>query len=226
MKKLSFLKELAYLTVRMAKINIDYVRGLWAMSKITQPIITILGGMHVKRETYSSKQAFELSKELTTRGFSIITGGGSGIMVAANCGAAEACKDKETAAHQTLGISLIGIERDFYNPCAHVYRARYFFIRKWFLFHYSVGFVFFPGGIGTVDELFELLNLIAFNMNTPQFVILINRDYWKPLIDWYVETAMKENLIMLPPHEVFIIVDSTEEALAAIQASKNKTHQG
>ncbi|HML19761.1 MAG TPA: LOG family protein [Candidatus Dependentiae bacterium] len=225
MKKMSFLKELAYLAVRITKINIDYIRGLWAMSRIEQPIITVLGGVHVKTEDKFSKQAFELSEALAMQGYSIITGGGAGIMVAANCGAAQACKNKKSKSCQTLGIGLTATNHGFHNPCAPVYKARYFFVRKWFLFHYSIGYIFFPGGVGTVDELFELLNLIIFKMSDPQFVILVDKHYWQPLIDWYVGTAMKEGLINLPPHEAFIIVNSTAEALEAIQASRNTFSQ-
>jgi len=225
MKKLSFLKELAYLAVRITKINTDYIRGLWAMSKIEFPIISVLGGVHVKNEDKFSKQAFELSEALAMDGYSIITGGGAGIMVAANCGAAQACKNKKSKSCQTLGIGLTATNHGFHNPCAPVYKARYFFVRKWFLLHYSIGFIFFPGGVGTVDELFELLNLIIFNMKDPQFVILVDKQYWQPLIDWYVSTGMKEGLINLPPHEAFIIVNSTAEALEAIKASRTIFNQ-
>lgn len=214
--KISFCREIFYLMVRIVKITWDFLRGLWAMRNIEQPMVTILGGLRVKAEDPYSTQAFEVAKALAQNGFSIITGGGKGIMVAANCGAANAGPTKDKRNCKTLGIGLTHINHGFENPCAKVYKANYFFIRKWFLFRYSVGFVFFPGGLGTVDELFELLNLIVFGMTDPQFIILIDKNYWKPMIDWYVNTAMKHDFITLAPHEVFIIVETPQEALESI----------
>jgi uncharacterized protein (TIGR00730 family) len=200
----------------MIKINADYIRGFWAIRHLDLPAITILGGWRVKPEQPSGKEAFDLAHSLASHGYSIITGGGPGIMQAANCGAASTCSDPKNIETKTVGISLTMTDLGFINPCARVYKSNYFFIRKEFLFQHSVGFVFFPGGIGTADELFELLNLIIFKLITPQCIILVDKGYWKPLIDWYVFTAMKDDLITLPPHEVFIMVDTAEEALACI----------
>lgn len=220
--KISFWREMLRLFIRIVKISLDYVRGYWAIRHIEQPSVTILGGLHVKLDDVYGKQAFQLARALTEHGFSIITGGGPGIMVSANCGSASVCSDKKKDGCKTIGIGLANINHGFENPCAPVYHANYFFIRKWFLFQYSVGFVFFPGGIGTVDELFELLNLVVFKMATPQFIILVDKDYWKPLLDWYVNTAMKGDLITLPPHEAFVMVDTEEEALICILESCRK----
>lgn len=214
--RLSFWRQILNLGRRMIKINIDYICGYWALRHLELPAITILGGLRVKPEQPSGKEAFDLARSLALHGFSIITGGGPGIMLSANCGAASTCKDFKKVDTKTIGIGLTYTNHGFTNPCTHVYKSNYFFIRKWFLFQHSIGFVFFPGGIGTADELFELLNLIIFKMIEPQCIILVNKSYWQPLIDWYVKTAMKDDLITLPPYEVFIMVDTAEEALACI----------
>lgn len=220
--KLSIIRELCYVPIRAVKIAYDYIRGIWAFRKIEQPSVSILGGLHVKPDDRYGKQAFTLARLLAQHGFSIITGGGPGIMAAANCGALAATPAGEHHEGKTIGIGLKHLNHGFANPCAHVYKTSYFFIRKWFLFQYSVGFVFFPGGIGTADELFELFNLFTFKIVKPQFVILVDKDYWNPLMDWYVNTGMKEELITLPPYEVFFMVDSPEEALASILAIQKK----
>lgn len=219
--RISVAHEILRLIIRLFKITSDYIRGFWAIRHIEQPIVTILGGLNVKPDDTYGRQAFKLAQSLSTHGFSVITGGGPGIMVAANCGAASACSHKKNGC-KTIGIGLTCANHDFENPCAYVYKANYFFIRKWFLFRYSVGFVFFPGGIGTADELFELLNLVIFKISFPQFIILVDKDYWKPLLDWYVDTAMKETLITLPPYEAFLVVDSPEEAMASIENARKK----
>lgn len=214
--RLYFRQQILHLIIRMIKINTDYIRGYWALRRLELPAITILGGLRIKPEQPSGQEAFDLARSLAFHGYSIITGGGPGIMLAANCGAASTCKDPTKVITKTVGIGLSYIDPNFKNPCTSVYKANYFFIRKWFLFHHSVGFVFFPGGIGTADELFDLLNMITFKMIQPKCVVLVNKNYWQPLLDWYVQTAMKDDLITLAPHEVFITVDTTEEALGCI----------
>ena len=214
--KISFLREVIRIIFRTFKVTCDYIRGCWAIRNMEQPIVTILGGHYVKPTTLYDKQAYNLAQSLAQHGFSIMTGGGPGIMVAANCGAASACSPEKKRSCKTVGIGLSFVNHGFENSCAHVYKANYFFVRKWFLFRYSVGFVFFPGGIGTADELFELLDLVIFKITTPQFITLVDKEYWQPLMDWYVNTAMKESLISLPPHEAFILVDSEDEAMTKI----------
>lgn len=222
---ISLVRELLRLVARIFRITCDYVRGYWAMRNIEFPIVSILGGLHVNVQDEYSQQAFKLAKQLAEHRFSIITGGGPGIMVAANCGAASACSTQKKANCKTLGISLYSVNHGFENPCAHVYKSHFFFIRKWFLIRHSIGFVFFPGGIGTVDELFELLNLVIFNMLDPKFIILVEKDYWQPLLDWYVNTAMKGKLITLPLHEVLMTTNNADEALTKILTICHKQTQ-
>jgi uncharacterized protein (TIGR00730 family) len=220
--RLSFLRQIPSLSSRLLRISIDYIRGYWAIRHLELPAITILGGVRVKPEDNTGKEAFKLAQSLVQHGYSVITGGGPGIMLLANCGASSLSTDKRKNNQKTIGIGLTCADNEFENPCAHVYKANYFFVRKWFLFHHSSGFVFFPGGVGTVDEFFELLNLIVFNMIEPQCIVLIDKNYWKMLIDWYVKTGMKDNLITLPPYEVFIMVDTAQEALECILNSCQK----
>lgn len=200
----------------MIYMSIDFIRGAWAITKLESPIIAILGGLNVKQQDEYGQAAFNLSRDLVKNGFSVITGGGPGIMVSANCGASSVYPEEQNNGHRTLGIGIYNINHGFINQCSPVYKTRYFFIRKWYLIHYSSAFVFFPGGIGTVDEFFELLNLIIFEMSRPCAVILIGKDYWQPLMDWYVNTAMKNELISLPPYEAFVICDTAQEALTNI----------
>lgn len=215
--KLSFMKELWRIVGRMSYVTIDFIRGAWSISKLDLPIIAILGGLRVKEDDEFGQEAFNLARNLVKNGFSVITGGGAGIMLSANCGASSVYPDYTKNGVKTLGIGMYGInEEGFKNPCTYVYKSHYFFVRKWFLIHYSAAYVFFPGGIGTVDEFFELLNLMIFKMARPCAVILVGKDYWQPLMDWYVNTAMKDELINLPPYEAFVICDSAEEALKNI----------
>jgi uncharacterized protein (TIGR00730 family) len=214
----AFFKELGHLIVRWFVVGYDFFRGLWVMRKLTGPSITVLGGLRVRQDDPYSQQTFTLSRRLVKRGFSIITGGGAGIMVSANCGASSVCPQGHVDGRKTIGIGLKAINHGFINACAPVYKTHYFFVRKWFLFHHSVGFIFFPGGIGTADEFFELLDLVNFGMLKPRFIILIGTSFWRHLIEWYM-VAMKDNLITLPPQDAFLVCDNSDEALEKIMSS-------
>jgi len=131
-------------------------------------------------------------------------------MVAANCGAAETRKKGEKA--QTLGIAVSGIDEDFMNPCADTLFVNYFFMRKWLLIRYSVGFIIFPGGVGTMDELFDLLNMMKHHRVPPLPVVLIGVEYWQPLVKWFKESALKGGLIDERLTELFVVTDDIDEA--------------
>lgn len=212
----NFWRELGRLVPRVFKVAYDYFGAIMSFRKLEMPMITILGGSRVNLMAEHSQLAFELSRKLVQHGFSIVTGGGEGIMTAANCGAASVFPHGHEDGRRSLGVGLHFFNRGEVNPCAPVHKTRYFFVRKWFLFNYSSAFVFFPGGIGTADELFEVLNLICFKMIDAKIVILMGSAYWQPLIDWYVAAALKDELIRTPPSEAFMVCDSVEDALKGI----------
>lgn len=225
----SFWKELGRLIPRVFKVGCDFFGGMIAFKKLDMPMVTILGGRKVNLMAEQSQHAFDLSRKLVQHGFSIVTGGGSGIMTAANCGAASVFPHGHEDGRRSLGIGVYSFNKGERNPCAPVHKMRYFFTRKWFLFNYSSAFVFFPGGIGTADELFEVLNLIYFKMIDAKIVILMGSAYWQPLIDWYVTAALKDDLINTPPDQAFLVCDSADNALKGILSAlddKNQKDEG
>jgi uncharacterized protein (TIGR00730 family) len=197
-----------------------FIRGIWALYRLQQPIITIFGGKRAKPDNGYAKQAYQLAFLLGKNNCSIITGGGPGIMDAANCGAQEAHKNFK---RWTLGLTVSGVDDDYVPPCARNIQTKYFFVRKWLLMRYSANFVIFPGGIGTAEELFELLDLKKHGMVETTPIILMDREYWKPLLTWYVEKGIREGFITMPLHNAFITCNTVEEAIAVIQ--QNTTHQ-
>ncbi len=160
-----------------------YIYGVYKLSKLQQPLVTVFGGKGAGRENFYAQQAYDVSKLLVKNNFSVLTGGGPGIMESANCGALKAEKDK--AGRHTLGIGVVGVDLNFENKCTQVLYFPYLFMREWFLIRYSVGYIVFPGGLGTAEEIFEVLNLIKLSKIPRRPLILVGPEYWKPILDWH-----------------------------------------
>jgi len=189
--------------------------GVFKLRRLKQPIVAVFGGKGAYETGKYAQWAKGFSAKVAQKNMSVITGGGPGIMEAANCGAYEASDDKKGA---TLGIGVSGVDIDFFNECAPIIQVDYFFVRKWLLTHYACGFVFFPGGIGTVDELFEVLNLMKLRKMKRVPVILFGTTYWQDIISWY-KHAHESNFISAPLESAMIITDDIEEAVRVIVSS-------
>ncbi len=197
------------------KSGFQLMRGVYALSRLTQPSVAVFGGKGAYEEGKYAKLAYDLASKCAKEGMSVITGGGPGIMEAANCGAYEAASDKKRC---TIGIGVRDVDVDFVNECASVIRVDYFFARKWLLTRYVCGFVLFPGGVGTVNELFEVLDLIKLHKMKRVPVILVGSTYWKDLIAWY-QHAFEYEFIHTPPNKTFIVTDDVDEAIRVLLSS-------
>ncbi|MFN3568602.1 MAG: TIGR00730 family Rossman fold protein, partial [Caldimicrobium sp.] len=144
-------------------------------------------------------------------GFSVITGGGPGIMEAANKGAAE-------GGGYSVGLNIkLPMEQEP-NPYANLkLEFKYFFVRKVMLAKYSVAFVFFPGGYGTMDEMFEILTLVQTKKIRPVPIILVDKTFWKPLYTWFTKTLIPTGKISPVDVEIFKILDEPNEIVAYIK---------
>ncbi len=197
------------------KSGFQLMRGVYRLSRLSHPSVAIFGGKGAYEEGKYAKLAYDLAAKCAQKGLSVITGGGPGIMEAANCGAYEASSNKKRC---TIGIGVRGVDVDFVNECAPVVRVDYFFARKWLLTRYTCAFVLFPGGIGTVNELFEVLDLIKLNKIKKVPVILVGSSYWKDLIAWY-QHAHEYEFIRMPSNYAFIVTDDIDEAVRIITTS-------
>lgn len=213
---LKFLKSLAKTTFRL-------IVGMWRLTKMPQPAITVFGAARIAPESEHALSARKLAKMLVAHGFSIITGGGPGIMEAANLGAIDHlkecsiddtdCKSKVVSA----GIGLVRLNKDRLNPyIQETIVMEHFFARKWLLVRYSVGFVVFPGGFGTMDELFELVTLVQTNRMAHVPIVLMDKNFWRPLINWIETTFITQGLIRQDERNLFTVVDTPEEAFAIL----------
>lgn len=194
---------------RVFKIMAEFVDSFDTLSRLG-PSVTIFGSARLKPEDPYYKATQEVAAGLVREKFAVITGGGGGAMEAANRGAAK-------AKGHSVGLNIELPFEQKPNKYANIQvNFHYFFSRKVCLVKYSMGFVFVPGGFGTLDELFEVLTLVQ-TQRIPAFpLILLGADYWRGLIDW---AATMEAARMISPGDIRLLtlVDTPEEAVARIR---------
>jgi uncharacterized protein (TIGR00730 family) len=195
---------------RMFHIMAEFVEGFDALSKY-HPSVSIFGSTRVKPGDEVYKTAEQIGQLLAENGFGVITGGGPGVMEAANKGAA-------AAGGNSIGLNIeIPLEQKP-NPYANItLRFRYFFVRKVMFVKYAVAYIILPGGLGTMDELFESVTLIQTHKIRPFPVILVGSNYWKGLLDWMKEVVLKEGKISPSDLEIFQVIDQPAEIIKAIK---------
>ena len=195
------------------KIMSEFVEGFDRMSKIG-PCVSIFGSARTSEENPHYKLGVDLAEELSKRGYGIISGGGPGIMEAANRGA-----QKGVGPSVGLNIDLpFEQNHNLYIDPAHNLEFDYFFVRKVIFVKYSQAFVALPGGFGTLDELFEALTLIQTKKIARRPVVLVGKEYWSGMTDWIKKTMLDaERNISLEDLDLFCLVDTPEEAVEYIE---------
>lgn len=207
------------LSFNLLKIFSNLIYGIWKLSKLKYAPVSIFGGTRLKDESIYIKKASQLAKMLAEQEIPVVTGGGPGIMEAANCGA----RNLRRSIISSVGISIRGLDPEGFNRCVETtIEMDYYFARKWLLINYSVGFVIFPGGFGTLDELMELATLIQLKMKKKVPVILIGKDYWQNFLDWIKEYPLAYNLIEEEDYSLFYITDDINEAFDILKVDCSK----
>jgi len=202
-------------------VNARLVWGMWKLTRMPQPSITVFGSARTMPGSKHANITSQLTKLLAADGYSIITGGGPGIMEAANEGAIEYLKECKMNGFQvnkviSAGIGLIRLNMERANPYVQEnILMSHFFSRKWLLVRYSIGFVVLPGGFGTLDELFEVITLIQTERMGKLPIILIDTEYWNPIIEWCHSRAIREGYIA--EWEMGIITKVTDDVDEAYQ---------
>lgn len=197
-------------TWRLFHIIAEFVEGFETLSQC-HPAVSIFGSTRVKPEDEIYTKAERIGELLAQSGFAIITGGGPGVMEAANKGASK-------VGGKSIGLNIELPLEQKPNPYANItLRFRYFFVRKVMFVKYAVAYVILPGGFGTLDELFESVTLIQTNKIKPFPVILVGSEYWKGLLNWLRDVVLKEGKISQSDLEIFRVVDDPEEVLKIIK---------
>ncbi len=199
------------------KIMAELVDGFEKMARIG-PCVSIFGSARTKSTSKYYKLAEEIAYLLTKKGFGVISGGGPGIMEAANKGA-------HFGGGKSVGLKIdLPFEQSanlFIDP-DKLMMFDYFFVRKVMFMKYSQGYIVLPGGFGTFDELFEAITLIQTHKTVKFPIVLVSTDYWQGLIDWIRDKMLQEQNINPGDLDIFTLVDTAEEAVATIEDYYNK----
>jgi uncharacterized protein (TIGR00730 family) len=196
---------------RAARIFCEFVRGFRALHFIG-PCVTVFGSARCAESHEYYRLARALGGELANAGFAVMTGGGPGIMEAANRGAKE-------MGGRSIGCNIELPKEQRPNPYLDQWTTfRYFFVRRVMLVKYSCAFIALPGGFGTLDEIFETATLIQTGKIHEFPLVLMAREFWRPLLDFMADRLIHEKTIDPRDIERILVTDSPEEAVAAISA--------
>ena len=200
---------------QIMRIQAEFTKGFDTFNELG-PCVSVFGSARTSADDKWYKEARKFGKLMAESNIGVISGGGPGIMEAANQGCQEAG-----------GLSVgVGIELPFeasMNSYINVgVENRYFFTRKVMFMKYSQGYVVFPGGLGTLDELFEALTLIQCGQIHTQPIVLVGKKYWEGLMDWLMDMVNASGRMSLKDFDLFRIVDSAEEASEKINEYHDK----
>ncbi|WP_153504315.1 LOG family protein [Cumulibacter manganitolerans] len=200
---------------RVLRIQSEFVEGFGLLSELPS-CVSVFGSARAVPDEPDYRRAVDIGRLLVQAGYGVITGGGPGIMEAANKGAQEGG-----------GLSVgLGIELPFeqgLNPWVDLgVNFRYFFVRKTMFVKYSQAFVILPGGFGTMDELFEALTLVQTNKITRFPVVLVGVDYWSGLISWIRDTMVRERRVDAGDLDLLHLTDDPEEVVRIIRAHRDR----
>lgn len=199
------------------KIMSELVEGYEKMARIG-PCVTIFGSARSKPTNKYYKLAEEIAYTLTKKGFGVISGGGPGVMEAANKGA-------HFGGGRSVGLNIELPREQSANPFIDsdkLITFDYFFVRKLMFTKYSQGYIVLPGGFGTLDELFEAITLIQTHKLVRFPIVLVGTDYWSGLVEWIKAQVLAGNNIDLADLNIFTLVDDAASAVAVIEEYYNK----
>jgi len=203
-------KEDPNVEAHLAMITQELRDGFAAVDRVPRPAVTVFGSARVDQDDTSYEQARLCGRLLAEAGFSVVTGGGPGVMEAANRGAKE-------GGGYSVGFNVELPHEQEPNPYIDLgLTFQHFYSRKVMLVKAAEGFILFPGGFGTLDELFEALTLIQTDKVREFPVSLVGRDYWHGLLEWIAERPLNEGMISPEDVNLLQVTDDVAEAVAAV----------
>jgi uncharacterized protein (TIGR00730 family) len=190
------------------RIEHEFLEGFGAVERIDRPAITVFGSARIHQDSEEYAQAREVGRLLALAGFAVVTGGGPGVMEAANRGARD-------GGGLSVGFNIDLPHEQHENPYLDIELTfKHFYARKTMFVKAAEGFVIFPGGFGTLDELFEALTLIQTGKVLHFPIVLFDSDYWRPLLDWTRDRLLVDGMISPGDLELFEITNDPAEAVA------------
>ncbi|MEQ6903236.1 TIGR00730 family Rossman fold protein [Nocardioides sp. YIM 152588] len=200
---------------RVLKMQAEFVEGFNDLAEVG-PAISVFGSARIKPDHLGYRLGVEVGAALVEAGFTVITGGGPGAMEAANKGATE-------AGGQSIGLGIeLPFEARLNDYVTFGLNFRYFFVRKMMFVKYSQGYVVLPGGIGTLDELFEAMTL-AQTLKITQFpIVLMGVEHWTGLLDWMRGSMLEDARIKQSDLDMLTLTDDVDEAVALMVAARDR----
>jgi uncharacterized protein (TIGR00730 family) len=193
-----------------ARIGHEFLQGFLAVERIGKPAISVFGSARVNEDDPVYADAREVGRRIAEAGFAVVTGGGPGVMEAANRGARE-------GGGVSVGFNIELPHEQHENPYLDIsVTFDHFYARKTMFVKAAEGFVIFPGGFGTLDELFEALTLIQVGKVLHFPVVLLDQGYWAPLLDWIRGRLLAEGMISPEDLELLIVTDEPDEAVQVL----------
>ncbi|MCE5192237.1 MAG: TIGR00730 family Rossman fold protein [Actinomycetia bacterium] len=201
------------------RIFLEFLRGFEFLN-VDVPMVTVFGSARFREDHPHYELARQMGRSLAEAGYGVMTGGGPGIMEAANRGARE-------AGGLSLGANIHLPHEQRPNPYLdRVMTFEHFFVRKVMMVKYSRAFVIMPGGFGTLDELFEAMTLIQTGKMEPFPIVLMGVEFWKPMMGFFLERLVAEGTIAAADIELVSMTDSCDDAVKIIQASRKGNNHG
>jgi len=198
---------------RIFRIMAEFIEGFELLQDVS-PAVTIFGSARLEKGSFYYEATRKIANRLGEAGYSIITGGGPGLMEAANRGASE-------VGAKSVGLNILLPHEQKINPSVGIPMTyRYFFCRKVMFVRYALAFVIMPGGFGTLDEMFEALTLIQNGKIVHFPLILFGRKYWNPLMDWLTNNMLAEGCIAQEDLEIITLTDDIDEVVSKIAGER------
>ncbi|MDK2920900.1 MAG: hypothetical protein PWR24_457 [Desulfonauticus sp.] len=195
---------------RLFRIMAEFVDGFENLNDLG-PAVSIFGSARVSPEEKEYQLTYQIAKQLAEAGYGVITGGGPGLMEAGNKGALE-------GGGKSVGLHIhLPFEQKPNEYTTLRCDFRYFFVRKVMFIKYAMAYVVMPGGFGTLDELSEALVLTQTRRIKPFPIILVGKDFWSPLLDWFKNKLLPKKFIKEQDFDIFFVVDEAEEVLNIIK---------
>jgi len=192
------------------RIGREFLQGFLAVERIGGPAISVFGSARVKEDDPVYAKARDIGRRIADAGFAVVTGGGPGVMEAANRGARE-------GGGVSVGFNIELPHEQFENRYLDIsFTFDHFYARKTMFVKAAEGFVIFPGGFGTLDELFEALTLIQTGKVLHFPVVLFDREYWAPLLDWIRGRLLTDGMISPEDLELLTVTDDPDEAVQVL----------
>jgi uncharacterized protein (TIGR00730 family) len=199
------------------RITAEFVEGFGLLAELG-PAVSVFGSARARLDSADYQRAERIGAELARAGYAVITGGGPGIMEAANKGAVG-------AGGSSVGLGIELPQEQGLNDYVDIgIEFRYFFVRKTIFIKYSQAFVVLPGGFGTLDELFEALTLVQTGKITKFPIVLVDSEYWAGLLSWIRESLLAEEKISVSDPDLLHVADDPAEVAQIIKDAHN--HQG